>query len=225
MILERGVSKRKVAVTPNGVDFGKFDFRLDPGRIRKRFGLDREFIVGFVGILTRLWGANTILESARQLISECEDIHFMIVGNGREHSEISEFIEKNGLSERFTLTGGVSHLDIPWYIASMDLAIAPYSYKEPFHGSAMKIFEYMAMAKPVIASAQGQIKDLIQNGENGLLIEPDDASGLAQAILRLKRDKNMMIDMGLKARATVENHTWESNARKILAIYRQISGN
>ena len=147
----------------------------------------------------------------------------MIVGNGREHSEISEFIEKNGLSERFTLTGGVSHLDIPWYIASMDLAIAPYSYKEPFHGSAMKIFEYMAMAKPVIASAQGQIKDLIQNGENGLLIEPDDASGLAQAILRLKRDKNMMIDMGLKARATVENYTWESNARKILAIYRQIS--
>lgn len=225
MILERGVSKRKVAVTPNGVDFDKFDYRLDPGRIRKRFGLDREFVVGFVGILTRLWGANTILESARQVISECEDIHFMIVGDGREHSEISKFIAKNALSGKFTLTGGVSHSDIPWYIAAMDLAIAPYSYKEPFHGSAMKIFEYMAMAKPVIASAQGQIKDLIQNEENGMLIEPDDSLGLTKAILRLKRDRRMMREMGLKARATVENYTWETNAQRILDIYKQISNN
>jgi glycosyltransferase involved in cell wall biosynthesis len=225
MILERGITEGKITITPNGVDFTKFDFRLDPGRIRKRFGLDGKFIVGFVGILTRLWGADTILESARQVLSECDDVHYMIVGDGREHSEIKKFIENNGLSDRFTLTGGVSHSDIPWYIASMDLAIAPYSYKEPFHGSAMKIFEYMAMAKPVSASAQGQIKDLIQNGENGMLIEPDDSLGLAQAILRLRRNSNMMREMGLKARAAVENCTWEANAKNVLAIYRQILKN
>jgi len=69
----------------------------------------------------------------------------------------------------------------------------------------MKLFEYMAMAKPVIASAQGQIKDIIKHGKNGLLIEPDDSDGLAKAILKLGGDKSEMSNMGMKARATVQN--------------------
>ena len=79
---------------------------------------------------------------------------------GRSSQDIERLIKENGLTDRFTLTGGVPHSDIPKYIAAMDIGIAPYCCKEPFHGSPMKIFEYMAMGKPVIASAQGQIKDI-----------------------------------------------------------------
>jgi glycosyltransferase involved in cell wall biosynthesis len=76
--------------------------------------------------------------------------------------------------------------------------------------------------KPVISSAQGQIKDIIKNGENGLLIEPNDSDGLAKAILELGRDKTKMSNMGMKARATVESFTWEANARKVLDTYRSL---
>jgi len=86
----------------------------------------------------------------------------------------------------------------------------------------MKIFEYMAMSKPVITTPQGQIKDLVEHGENGLLIEPDDSDGLAKAILELGGNKDMMRNMGLKARATVESYTWEANARKVLDTYKSL---
>ena len=222
LLLERGMKGEKILVTPNGINLEKFNSSVDGGEIRKRYNLEEKVIAGFVGILKRLWGIYTIVECAQQVFPRNNDLHFMIVGAGKELKDIERLIEANGLTGRFTLTGGVSHSDIPKYIAAMDIGLAPYCRKEPFHGSAMKIFEYMAMAKPVIASAQGQIKNIINHGENGLLIEPDDSNGLAKSILELGRDKTKMSNMGMKARATVETYTWEANARKVLATYRSL---
>ena len=222
LLAERGITKEKIIVTPNGINFEKFNSQMDGEQIRKQYGLGKKVIIGFVGILKRLWGIYTILECAPQVFSKRNDLHFMVVGEGKEFQNVERLIKENGLTDRFTLTGGVSHSDIPKYIAAMHIGIAPYCYKDPFHGSPMKIFEYMAMGKPVIASEQGQIKDIIKNGENGLLIEPDDSDGLAKAILELGRDKTKMSNMGMKARETVENYTWEANARKVLATYRSL---
>jgi glycosyltransferase involved in cell wall biosynthesis len=222
LLLERGIKDEKILVTPNAINLKKFNSKVDGGEIRKRYKLEEKVIVGFVGILKRLWGIYTIVECAQLVFQRRNDLHFMVVGSGKEFEDIERLIETNGLSGRFTLTGGVSHSDIPKYIAAMDIGIAPYCRKDPFHGSAMKIFEYMAMTKPVIASAQGQIKTVINHGENGLLIEPDDADGLAKAILKLRGDKTKMSTMGMKARATVKNYTWEVNARKVLAAYRSL---
>jgi glycosyltransferase involved in cell wall biosynthesis len=222
LLLKRGLQDEKILVTPNGINLEKFNSSVDGGEIRKRYKLEEKVIVGFVGILKRLWGIYTIVECAKQVFPRHNALHFMIVGAGKELEDIERLIEANGLTGRFTLTGGVSHSDIPKYIAAMDIGIAPYCRKEPFHGSAMKIFEYMAMGKPVIASAQGQIKTVINHGENGLLIEPDDSDGLAKAILKLGGDKSEMSNMGMKARATVQNYTWAANARKVLAAYRSL---
>ena len=222
LLTERGITKEKIIVTPNGINFEKFNSQMDGEQIRNQYGLGGKVIIGFVGILKRLWGIYTILECAPQVFSKTNDLHFMVVGEGKEFQNVQRLIKENGLTDRFTLTGGVSHSDIPKYIAAMHIGIAPYCYKDPFHGSPMKIFEYMAMGKPVIASAQGQIKDIIKNGKNGLLIEPDDSDGLAKAILELGSDKTKMRNMGIKARATVENYTWEANARKVLATYRSL---
>ena len=222
LLLERGIKDEKIMVTPNGINLKKFNSRVDGGEIRKRYKVEEKFIVGFVGILKRLWGIYTIVECAKQVFPRHNDLHFMIVGSGKEFKNIERLIETNGLTEAFTLTGGVSHSDIPKYIAAMDIGIAPYCRKEPFHGSAMKIFEYMAMGKPVIASAQGQLKSIINHGENGLLIEPDDSSGLARAILELGDNKDMLRIMGMKARATAESYTWEANAKKVLNTYRSL---
>ena len=222
LVLQRGAKEEKILVTPNGINLEKFSGSVDGGEIRKQYKLEEKIIVGFVGILKRLWGICNIVECAQQVLPRTNDLHFMIVGAGKELNNIERLIAANGLTGRFTLTGGVSHSDIPKYIAAMDIGIAPYARKEPFHNSAMKIFEYMAMAKPVIASAQGQIKDIINHGENGLLIEPDDSDSLAKAILMLVGNRDMMREMGEKARASVESYTWEANARKILATYRSL---
>jgi glycosyltransferase involved in cell wall biosynthesis len=224
LLVEREIAGEKILVTPNGISLEKFDTSLDGREIRRRYGLEGKVVVGFVGSLRDFLGVYTILESARHVLSQRKDFHFMVVGKGRAFSDMDEYIRENSLADGFILTGGVPHSDIPRYIAAMDIGLAPYGHREPFYGSAMKVFEYMAMAKPVIASAQGQIKDIIKHGENGLLIEPDDSDGLTRAILKLGGDKSMMKNMGLKARATVErSYTWEANARKVLAIYESLT--
>ena len=222
LLVERGIKDENILVTPNGVNLIDFVSSRDGSEIRKMYGLDKKILVGYIGVLKKLWGIYTILESANEVLSQRKDFHFIVVGEGNEYSNMKTFLEKNNLIDSFTLTGGVPHYDIAKYIDSIDIGLAPYCRKEPFHGSAMKIFEYMAMAKPVIATAQGQINDIIKHGENGLLIEPDDSDGLARAILELGRDKTKMSNMGMKARATVENYTWEANARKVLATYRAL---
>lgn len=224
LLVERGIREEKILVTPNGINIEKFDINQDGREIRRLYGLEGKVIIGFVGSLRNFLGIYTILESARQVLSQRKDFHFMVVGEGGAFSDMERYIQENSLADRFTLTGGVPHSDIPRYIAAMDIGLAPYRYRKPFHNSPMKISEYMAMAKPVIASAQGQIKDVIEHRENGLLIEPDDSDGLTRAILELGGDKSMMRNMGLNARATVEtSYTWEANARKVLAIYRSLS--
>lgn len=222
LILEKGVDDQKILVTPNGINIDEFNNNSDGREIRKRFGLEGKFIIGYVGVLKKLWGIHTILESAQKVLCQRKDIHFMLVGQGKAFPEIESFVKDKGLGDRFTLTGAVAHSDVPKYISAMDIGLAPYELLEPFYGSPMKIFEYMAMGKPVITTPQGQIKDLVEHGENGLLIEPDDSDGLAKAILELGGNKDMMKNMGLKARATVESYTWEANARKVLDTYRAL---
>ncbi|OPX36957.1 MAG: hypothetical protein B1H12_05930 [Desulfobacteraceae bacterium 4484_190.2] len=222
LLLKGGVAGEKILVTPDGVNLDKFSKNRDGREIRKRFGMEGKIVVGYIGVLRRFWGIYTILESAREILSQRNDFHFIVIGEGKEYLDMKKFLEKNNLTDNFTMTGTIPHDDIPEYIAAIDIGLAPYGYEEPFYASPMKIFEYMAMGKPIIATAQGQIKDIIRHGENGLLMEPDDSSGLAKAIRELGSNKDMMKNMGLKARATVESYTWEANARKVLDTYRAL---
>jgi glycosyltransferase involved in cell wall biosynthesis len=85
-----------------------------------------------------------------------------------------------------------------------------------FFGSPTKLFEYLAMARPVVASRLGQIADVIVDGENGLLVEPNDAQALARAIERLADDTSMRGRMGAQARRTViDRFTWQQNAARV----------
>ena len=222
LLLKKGIDGDKILITPDGVNLKKFNTNRDGSEIRKRFGMEGKVVVGYIGVLRRFWGIYTILESAREILSQRNDFHFIVIGEGKDYSDMKRFLEKNNLTDNFTMTGTIPHDDIPEYIAAMDIGLAPYGYEEPFYASPMKIFEYMAMGKPMIATAQGQIKDIIRHGENGLLMEPDDSSGMAKAILELGGNKDMMKNMGLKARATVESYTWEANARKVLDTYRAL---
>lgn len=216
ILIEKGFEAEKILVTPDGVDFRKFNPCREGNQVRKRLGLEGKTIVGYTGVLSEYRGAYTILQSAKEVLSQEKNFHFVVIGEGRARSEMENYLKEHSLSDRFTLTGPVSHDDIPYYIAAMDIALAPYVPEKRFYDSPMKIFEYMAMGKPMIATGQGQIKEIITHGENGLLVEPNDYKGLAKAIIELGGNVVMMKKMGLKGRATIESYTWEANARKVM---------
>jgi glycosyltransferase involved in cell wall biosynthesis len=104
-------------------------------------------------------------------------------------------------------------------LASMDVAVAPYPRRSSFYFSPLKVYEYMAASRPVVASRIGQLANLIEDGVNGLLCPAGDPVTLAAALARLRREPELRARLGRAARATVlKHHTWETVARRILHL-------
>ena len=117
---------------------------------------------------------------------------------------------------------------MPDYLAAADVLIAPYKLKKGFekvgfYNSPVKLFEYMAMGKPIITSNIGQISEIIEHGETGLLIEPGNYKEFASGILKLVENPQLRDKLGFNARAEFErNYTWEMNAMKVIAVYEEL---
>jgi glycosyltransferase involved in cell wall biosynthesis len=109
-------------------------------------------------------------------------------------------------------------------MASADIAIVPYPKMDHKNWlSPLKLFEYMASAKPIVASAVGQVVDIIQHEENGLLVPPDDVSQMGDAIMRLIADKELRIQLGQKARKdAIQHHSWEEYLLRLEKVFTDV---
>ena len=120
---------------------------------------------------------------------------------------------------RVTVTGGLPHEQIPDVLRGIDVAVAPYPASEEFYFSPLKVLEYMAGGRAIVASRIGQLRQLIRDGETGLLVEPGSAPALAAAVRRLRADAGLRDRLARGARQEVErHHTWRARAAAILAL-------
>ena len=117
-----------------------------------------------------------------------------------------------------TITGWTAYERLPGLIQKMDVTVAPFASTEDFYFSPLKLFEYMAVGKPVVASQIGQIPELVGHETTGLLVRPDDAADLANKIDRLRREPDLRKSLGVAAAQKVAQHTWEQNARRVIAL-------
>jgi glycosyltransferase involved in cell wall biosynthesis len=116
----------------------------------------------------------------------------------------------------FTFTGEVPHSEIPVYIAAMDIAIIP---DFNTYGSPMKLFEYMAMGKAIVAPDVPPIKEIVEEGKTALVFERKNSIQAVKCIEALIRDKELRNKLGIRARNVVLNsHTWDQNAKRIVSI-------
>ena len=108
-------------------------------------------------------------------------------------------------------------------MAAIDILVAPYPEITPFYFSPLKIFEAMAMGKPVIASEQGQICELITDGISGLLYQPGDQEAFIRNIERLITDTQLRYELGQQAgKVIADNFTWKDNAGRMLKLCRKV---
>jgi glycosyltransferase involved in cell wall biosynthesis len=152
------------------------------------------------------------------LLRRSDDYHLLIVGDGVLRSWLESQVQALGLEKAVTLTGPVPHDRVPGLIRRMDVALAPYPLLENFYFSPLKLFEYIAVGRPVVASRIGQIQEVVQDGETGLLVPPGDPQALVDQIERLRRDQNLREGLGRAAALQARNYTWERNARQVAAI-------
>ena len=214
--LERFPKARgRIHVLPNGVNPDRFRPEVRPS-CPSRPGI---FTIGFVGSLKPWHGLATLVEAFFLLRQSGPDCRLLIVGEGPERERLTDDLSRRGLLEATHLTGAVSPADVPGLLASMDVAVAPYPQLPHFYFSPLKVFEYMAAGRPVVASRIGQLADLIDDGVNGLLCPPGNAAALAGALERLRQDGQLRERLGETARAhMLGEHTWTAVARRILHL-------
>ena len=218
--LNRGLSTEKISVITNGADTEKFSSQKGEFGIREKYGFNEKIVIGFVGSFHHWHGVENLIELVKRVTSLNERTSFMLVGSGGpKQSMLENFIQKENLGARVALTGYVSYEDIPNYVSSMDLVVAPYPKLDFFYYSPVKIFEYMACAKPVVTTRIGQLSEIIKDGYNGLLTEPDNVDDMFQKISSLVSNHKLRARLGQNARKSVlEQHTWRKKAERLSEI-------
>jgi glycosyltransferase involved in cell wall biosynthesis len=205
---------RKVRVVPNGIRPERF-----PGGTAPSAAVPGVFTIGFVGTLKAWHGLAVLVEAFAAFHRRHANSRLLIVGDGPERERVEADLGNRGLREVALLTGAVPPAEVPGLLASMDVAVAPYPALTDFYFSPLKVYEYMAAERPVIASRIGQLQKLIQPGFNGVLVTPGDAAELAEALEKLFRDPPIRSRLGREARRTVlRKHTWDSVLQTILEL-------
>ncbi|HEX9652994.1 MAG TPA: glycosyltransferase, partial [bacterium] len=214
-----GVPSSRVYILPNAINRQLFDPANSGAQVREQYGFNGKRVVGFVGSLKPWHGTRTLFQAFQQLHSHDKNTHLLIVGDGPEREDLETYVQANSLNSAITFSGNVSHENIPHYIAAMDVTVAPYVPNENFYYSPIKIFEYMAMGKPVIAAKIGQVEEVITDGRTGVLFEPGNVSELCSTLGNLLHDPRLCKRLGKEACAWVsEERTWENNARQVVEL-------
>lgn len=215
----RGAARDNVHVIGNAVDTARFRPDVTPDRA----GIPADaFVVGFTGSLKRWHGVDTLLEAFRRVRARVPEAHLLLVGDGPKRGWVEGFLAGAGLEGAATLTGWVDHTRLPGLIAAMDVATAPYPETEDFYFSPLKLFEYLAVGRPIAASRIGQIAEIMQGGDRGMLLPPGDVQALTDALVRLAGDPVLRANLAYGAAAEGAQHSWEGNARRVLELARTL---
>jgi len=214
--LERYPSVRgRVHVLPNGVDPARFRPDVPPAAP----ALPGTFTVGFVGSMKPWHGLRVLIEAFTRLHHREAATRLLLVGGGPEEAAVRAELAARGLSVASHLSGPVAPSDVPGFVTSMDVAVAPYPESQRFYFSPLKVYEYMAAGRAVVVSRVGQLESLIQHEVTGLLCPPGDAVALAAALERLRCEPDLRSRLGRAARACVlPSHTWEALADRVLQL-------
>jgi len=219
------VDPEKIVVVPNGVDIELFAATFyDSQAVRAQLGLSNQPVVMFVGGFQPWHGLENLVESFAQVVRLVPEAILLLVGDGPIRSAIEQKSAELGLADRVIITGFVPHDRIPEMLAIADVVTAPYPrLPEEMWFSPLKLYEYMAAGKAIVASKEGQISDVIQDGCTGLLVEAGDVEGLAQALIKLLEAPAERERLGQNARRqAVKQHSWEQYIRRLEEIYMSV---
>jgi glycosyltransferase involved in cell wall biosynthesis len=223
-LLAMGIDEQKVIVNPNGVDIERFNpDRLTNERsiIRKQYAVDDKFVIGFASTFGPWHGVDLLAQVIPRVVKHHPQAHFMLVGDGQLKGQLEIALKSVGVSDSVTFTGMRNAEDMPAYLAACDAFICPtQSNKDgtPFFGSPTKLFEYMAMGKPIIASDIGQVSELlIFRPAQSLLARPKDVEKfyyLLLDVIAMQLDDLSHMQIALQQRA--KEYTWSAHVGRIL---------
>lgn len=245
-LVSRGVPKERIVWYPNCIDPEMFDpARHQPERheLRSRYGIaDNELVVLFIGTFGQWHGAEVLAEAARLALNRqavqsgfVPRLRFVFVGDGLRLGAVRELLKGQTEAGDVIFTGLVQQHEAPAYLAMADIFSSPHVPSKDgsrFFGSPTKLFEYMAMARPIVASRLDQLADVLQPAvrmellhsgwkptgkETALLVEPGSAEAIADALLWLQTNHELRDALSQAARRkALREYTWHRHVDAIM---------
>lgn len=221
-----GVPKQKILVNPNGVDPDLFSPDAPVHERVMELKRSGHVVAGFVGTFGAWHGVEVLAHAVKPTVRANPNVRFFLIGDGVLRSEVERILRDDGVSGSVIMTGSVPHEQIPSYLAGCDILLSPHVQNtdgSQFFGSPTKLFEYMAMGRPIIASGIGQIAEVVRDGVNGVIMRHRDHDDLADKILALTRDPALGQRIGAAARSdAVSKFSWQHNAQRVVDAVRAL---
>lgn len=214
--------RKRLLVAHDGIRRERFENMLSQLDARKALGWDESaFIVGYVGRLQTLTmdkGVGTLVEALKGI----EGVSLALVGGPDEVANAlrEQWLKQGGDPMRFLYAGHVVPERVPTYLSALDVCAMPFPFTEHFayYASPIKLFEYMASKRVIVASNLPSIAEILKHEQSALLVPPSDVNMLAAAIIRLRDDAALRETLATKAYEDVmARYTWAARAAAILS--------
>ncbi len=211
------IHPEKFLYEPNAVDIKAFDIPISKEEVRAKLSLPLAAkIAVYTGHLYSWKGVDTLALSAKHI----SDFQIVFVGGTRE--DVKKFKEKYGTIKNISIIGHVKHSEIPMWQKAADVLVLPNTAKEKisaFYTSPMKLFEYMASSRPIVATDIPSIRE-IADETNAIIVVPDNEEALARGIKSAVDEPEHAKAIAEQAMKDVLSHTWEKRAKRIIAFIR-----
>lgn len=219
-LAEVGIPREKILVEPDAVDPSAYESAPDQSEARTRVDADlRENVVGYTGSLHEGKGVYDLVSA----VGDVEDTSLLLVGGtDREMADLRAYVAAEDVAD-VHLVGRVSPASIPTYQRAADVLVLPpvdRAFEEKHHAestSPLKLFEYMAAARPIVATALPGITDVLTDERNALVVPPGEPSELRRSIERLLDDEQLASSLVRTAAEDVEQYTWASRGERVLS--------
>lgn len=217
---------RDSVIIRNFVDLDRFKPELiDREKSRRELGIEKEAIVLFCP--RRLTEKNGVIYPAMAMAilrEKYPQLRLYYAGDGEERPPLEQYIREKGLQDRVFLLGAVPHEKIREYYAAADIVLIPSVHAKGIEeATSIAAIEGMALERPVVASAIGGLKELIEDGESGLLVEEKNPAALAAAISALVEDADLREKIARGGRKRVEEHfSLDKGVQRYLEVYKEV---
>ena len=209
MIAESGVARANLTITPNGIDLAAFpEPRADAAG-------GEAVVLGFTGFVREWHGLDAVITALAAPDADPR-LRLVIAGDGPARPLLERQAVALGIAARVRFTGLVGRAEIPALVADFAIALQP---RVVAYASPLKIFEYMAAGRAIVAPDQPNIREILDHERSALLFDPNQEGAMWAAIMRLAGDAGLRARLGAEARADIirRDYTWAGNARRVLA--------
>jgi glycosyltransferase involved in cell wall biosynthesis len=222
MVLAAGVPGERVSVIPNGIDPDRFGNNSLSTRVAKaKLGLGERLVLGFTGFVREWHGLDRVVDLVAERADKDSGLHLLIVGDGPARETLQARARERGIVDRITVTGVVDRDRVPDYVAAFDIALQPAVVP---YASPLKLFEYLAMGRAIVAPATPNLAEILTDGQNALLFDPGRPDAMPRAIERILNDPELRRRIADGARATIARRklTWSNNAQRVVELFERL---